>query len=322
MAPLTSTSTLFILASLSLHLSVHATLFGWKGPPCGEKCKGLFNRQCKQFFCPTNTECKQEGACKDPPGIVRCVKTTKAICMKPDGEMVDDPHMRGFDGTTFGFHGVDDRHYVLFGRKGGDLIVGKMISTSKVNPVGVPVTFFGEIGASVGASNDKVRLSFEVMKGHDLSEETFSVRVNDNLVSSDHIGDGYEVTVDPLRKGVRIETADASYRVTAIKAGTEAHHFNLKIFLNRQATATDAYLGVLGATLNRKTGRDVSEEFGKTLRLLDLEHHLRAMYEVQSMFPEHLNNAERASDAVRYDGSPSVAVHGEQLVAESLEKLD
>lgn len=318
MTPLSSFSSVVIITVLFSQLPVEATPVGMKGPACGKECKGLFIGQCKPYFCPPKKECVQRGVCTNPPGIVKCKKTTKAVCMKPYEKEFDDPHMLGFDRTTFVFHGVKNRHYMLFGRKAGDFIVGKMISTSKVNSVGVPVTCFGEIGASVGKLNDKVLISLEGMRDPSMLENTFSVRLNGKLLSKDYIGEDYQVAVSQIQKAVRIETAEASYRILALSTGTASDQLYLKIFLRRQTTAVDAYVGVLGVALNRKTARDFFMKFSGLFLPSRVEHHFHAIHEVPSMFPECVNNGERASRIGRFDESRFVNADDKHLVAEFL----
>lgn len=280
---------------------------------CGERCKfrdGKF--VCKPWYCPKGEICLEEGKCPIIGGV--CKISDEGICGTPS--IRDDPHLVGFDGTRFGFHGVHDHHYVLFGRKGGDVVVGRMIATPKLNRDGVNATFFGEVGITFPGGNDRLQLSFESLTG-DVGSESFVVRKNGVQILEGVDGPNFKVDINLVRKVTTVKTSDATYTLSAMKAGFPTHHFNLAMVLNRKPTSSDAYLGVLGATLNRKTGRDTELAFGASLRSMELENHLREMYAVESLFPEHLNDAEYDGDIATFKDDMQM---NEMITAHSLEE--
>lgn len=288
---------LFFIALVSTIPASHGRRAG-KGVACGTRCdiSRRGTKKCVVSYCKPGKVCVREGQCNASrnSGLKqRCSRSgeVRRSCKTPDSSALHDPHMRGFDGTEFGFHGIHDHMYVVFGRKGGDLVVGRMSSTKKIVRDGVNATYFGEFGLTIGGSKDLVHLRFE-QPSDTLHDEYFATRLNGKLVTSTVHSKTLKLSIDAVTKTVKISSADATYIINAVKTGYEGHHFNLKLLIEHKPSAKENYLGILGATLNRKTGRDVSLEFGNTLRAVELENHLRAMFEVNSIFPKHLNDAE------------------------------
>lgn len=286
----------FILLALAyMTVMVLSTQVNGEIERCGRTC-GRRGR-CWRVHCGDGYFCQQEATCSYRN---RKCSSTEAVCIKAGPAIAEhDPHLRGFDGSTFGFHGLHDRHYVLFGRKGGDLVVGKVMATDKKNSFNVAATYFSEIGITLAGNGDKVKLGFESLNGK-VSSEHFIVRLNDKPISEGLNITDNAVSIDNMKKVVTVSTNDAIYEISAIKTGHLSHHFNIKTNLRHKAHSKENYLGILGSTLNRKTGRhDI--EFGKTLRFQDLEKHLREMYGVESLFPEHLNDPEYSDDMATYE---------------------
>lgn len=263
---------------------------------CGftRECDAAKGCSCKLMMsdCLSSVDCRSDsgrsGSSRRYKCTARCSGASRS-CLHgpvppPGGE--GDPHMTGFDGTHFAFHGEHGHNYLLFGRKGGDSLVTTMRATnSKMMREGAKYlrTYFDEFSVQT-ADNDQITVTL----GREgcVAPRVWcpQVVVNGKLTGA-FIGDKVRVNIAKDTLAVSVETKDSTFSIIPKRMTDDEKHLDVHVKLNRVPTHFDRFTGVLGVTLNRRLGRVVHSRFAARRDPVALEMELRKSFEVTEKFP-------------------------------------
>ena len=217
----------------------------------------------------------------------------------------DDPHITGFDGTLFDFHGVPGRNYALFGRVGGEMLVaGMRASGYNVWRPQIAKTYFCEFGLRTATDGPKVHVAM-VPDGKAWKNQ---VTVDGRVVTRDYEDEHTTITF-PGPNTVHVATPETKYRFVLLRNTDMRHrHLNVDVELLRTPWSFHQYVGVVGMTLNRALGHNVhkglaSEDIHTSLRefgsnpartpfkwTTKMEMTMRRFFEVNELFPPAQKN--------------------------------
>lgn len=226
---------------------------------------------------------------------ITCKPKATTGCVMPGGK--GDPHMTGFDGKMFDFHGVSGKCYVLFGRPTGDILVTKIRSTKKRAKNGIEKTYFDAFGLTLPGS--KNRISISLVKGTHSRKWGCVVYIDEKAVGHSLSLGSTNIQYD--RNGtlaVRTDEAEYIFRPRRLNI-TARRHIDAEIGLLGSPQYVERYIGVLGITLNRALGERLSANLDIAGGNVKLEKVLRRRFEVESLFPDisdsfqSLNGVER-----------------------------
>lgn len=218
---------------------------------------------------------------------VVCWGKTTETCVVPGGR--GDPHLTGFDGHTFDFHGVHGRFYSLFGRLGGDVLVTKIRSAKQWAKNGIEKTYFDQFGLRVLNSNDLISVSLKLDDSHGDSWHPV-LELNGDEVQHDVYLDQAHILTDMHDHSFTVTTRETQFVFRAARfEDKKRRHLDIEVTLVGEPHPTHQYLGLLGHTLNRALGRETLPELAVTERDVSIETAMRERFEVDSLFaqPQH-----------------------------------
>lgn len=279
------------------------------GSNCVARRSSPTNRAKCQCQCTSGVQCPSGTHCC--PSTSRCCGTiccapgqicVGGACRNRDGTAVEDPHLRGFDGQKFDFHGTDGGLYNVFSTRQGDTFVAKIRQMEGV----ASHTYFHEVGVHLtGAPQIRVFLRL-----HSDNSASMAVEVNDK-----------EITNNTEFAGVHVEFSNQIVRVFNDKYAFvcrqrtrvyEERHIDIKVELEQAPSAKESFDGILGVTLNHALGKTVQRS------LLSENKHEREManraaFQVDSLFPA----VKRIAVTRRFTASspPRRQVHLQHFVA-------
>ncbi|KAI0559390.1 hypothetical protein FGB62_154g115 [Gracilaria domingensis] len=246
----------------------------------GRRVRRVVVRRVIRFRC--NVVCKSDGF---------------GSCVKPGGR--GDPHLVGFDGKKFDFHGVHNKFYALFGRYGGDLVVTKIRSARRWAKNGIEKTYFDQFGMRLNGGKDELAVSL-VEDGAESGKWKTEVVLNGKVLSGDKRFDDSEIVLSDEDGAISVRSAENEYIVRAEKLDEEERrHLDIDVTLVNGPKAEHKYVGILGVTLNRAMGRETIEELGYAARDVELEAAMRHRFEVETLFAKVGDNDVTLSGVVR-----------------------
>lgn len=253
-------------------------------------CPGFNRMSCIDYRVTRNARlivfCRRRGT----PGR-RCIVRSQAE---------NDPHITGFDGSKFDFHGVPNRKYAIFGRIGGEMLVANMRASGyRLWRPYVAKTYFSEFGFQSAADGPKVRIAM-VPDGKAWRSQ---VTVDGQVVTRNYVGKDTSVMF-PAKNRVHVITAETKYRFALMRPTDMRHrHLNVDMELLTTPMSAHQYVGVVGMTLNRALGHNVHkglavEDMRTSIRKFGsnparspfkwsskMEYTMRRFFEVDNLFP-------------------------------------
>lgn len=197
-----------------------------------------------------------------------------------EGDGTGDPHIHGFDGILYYFHGENEHNYIVFGQQRGDTLVGKVRSTNELL-YGVNKTYFSELGLRISSTRDKIRFSLQkVEKGHHrfwaVKVEVNGIEVVDNIENS-----GFSLEFNATERKVRVETKKFKFSFRGVSLSSIfRRHLDFSVSVKGVPSIKDRYIGVLGMTLSRRLGSEIHEELYKDFNQSEYEFAMRRHYSV------------------------------------------
>ncbi|CAN8076560.1 unnamed protein product [Agarophyton chilense] len=252
----------------------------------GKRVRRFVVRKIVQFRC--NVVCKSDGY---------------GSCVKPGGR--GDPHLVGFDGKKFDFHGVENKFYALFGRYGGDFVVTKIRSAERLAKNGIEKTYFDEVGLQLNGGKDDVSVSL-VEDDAESGKWKTKVALNGKVLSADeHFGNSH-VLFAGEDGAITVRSSENEYVLREEQIDNkERRHLDIDVTLLGDPNKQHRYVGILGVTLNRAMGREMVEELGYSARDVELETAMRDRFEVESLFPKIEEQDVNLSGVVRIIDVPN-----------------
>lgn len=233
---------------------------------------------------------------------ITCRPKGMSVCVKPGGR--GDPHLNGFDGKIFDFHGVHGKYYAFFGRHKGDMLVTRIRSAKRWAHTGVEKTYFDQFGLNTFGSNDHVSISL-VEDGDKSGVWNAELKLNDEIVDHDVSFGSTQIKKDMDDGSISIRTAETEYVFRPKYLDVAARrHLDVEIGLVGTPQTTESYVGVLGVTLNHALGKEIAAELDTSERDAEFENVLRGRFEVSSLFPNIADDVDHLSGVVR-----GLAVH-------------
>ncbi|PXF49636.1 hypothetical protein BWQ96_00514 [Gracilariopsis chorda] len=228
---------------------------------------------------------------------ITCSPKGFSVCVKPGGR--GDPHLNGFDGKIFDFHGVHGKYYAFFGRSSGDMLVTRIRSAKRWAKTGVEKTYFDEFGLKTSGSDDRISVSLVEDKGQS-GVWNAELKLNDEIVDHEITLGSTQIKRDAVDGSVTVRTAETEYVFRPKYLDIAARrHLDVEIGLVGSPQTSESYVGVLGVTLNHALGKEISAELGTTERDAEFEQVLRGRFEVASLFPDISDNVDSLSGVVR-----------------------
>lgn len=204
-----------------------------------------------------------------------------------------DPHLKGFDGSRFDFHGVANKHYVLFSDGMDETLTARMRAGGRKQPGASAMgTFFDAFGLKSGGH--RVQVSLVRDDGHKRVGRLWRIgaSVDDKDVKEMMVGTGgLQVTVGRQDEEVVIKTARTEYSIRGVALNDyKIRHLDVGIKLAGRTVGTGVYSGVLGMTL-RRGGKLKKTAGGAGLAVSgrekdELEGMLRRRFGVDGLFSE------------------------------------
>lgn len=230
------------------------------------------------------------------------------LCERPGAR--NDPHITGFDGSKFDFHGVPKRTYAIFGRIGGDLLVARMRGSGYKQFGGrksVAKTYFNEFGLRISENGPKVHVVL-VRDSH--LKWTSRVTVNGRVIKNNYNGAG--ISVRFAKRGiVQVASKEVKYHFSSLRLSDRRHrHLDVAFELLQTPQRSHKYVGIVGITLNHALGHtNVDKNLNWITRLRttsrrqvqkwthSFEMTLRRLFEVNLLFPQTTNHGDALSIA-------------------------
>ncbi len=238
----------------------------WKKPKCSTTCRRGY---CSRF---NRMKCLSYKVTRRGKLVVFCKRggqrSRRCKVPRPRPGARDDPHITGFDGTLFDFHGVPGRNYAMFGRVGGEMLVARMRASGyQLWRPYIAKTYFSEFGLRTATDGPKVRVAM-VQDGNAWKNQ---VTVDGRVVTRNY-QDKHTTITFPGASTVHVATSETKYRFALLRNTDMRHrHLNVDVELLRTPSCVHQYVGVIGMTLNRALGQKVH----KGLAIQDIRTSLR-----------------------------------------------
>lgn len=202
-------------------------------------------------------------------------------CAAPPGG-IGDPHLTGFDGSQFDFHGVDRGRYLMLRKVGDSALVAQMRARLWTDTKqGIVKTFFYKFGLVAAAGDAKVLISLDERSVKDVKPV---VQVNGNQVTGLVSVKDVVVTVNDADGSISVDSKGIEYRFFPKVLHGRNYHFDFSVRIKDDIDAPDLYSGILGDTVLLKKDTVVSSEHADNGDFVNLEMSRRQMYSVDSLF--------------------------------------
>lgn len=209
----------------------------------------------------------------------------KFQCPTPPGG-IGDPHLTGFDGSHFDFHGEDKGRYLMLRKVGDSSLVAQMRARSWTDAKqGVVKTFFHKFGLTSADGKTKVLVSLEDDK-ETANDVKPIVKMNGVQVKNYVSEGGIEVHVKESGQIIAIKTIGIEYQFISKKLNGRNFHFDFTVQIGEKFDSPELYSGILGDTIDLKKGEIVSTEHSSTVGYLNQEINRRNAYSVDSLFED------------------------------------
>lgn len=203
-----------------------------------------------------------------------------------------DPHVTDFTGVSFPFHGISNRHYLLFGRHDGDMLTATMRGYGPATLYGkFRKTYFKQFGV-LTSQHDQIRISLS-------NKNCFKARmwcpmVNFNgkaIYRGNFSRNNVSVKINKEQAVVNVNTGENRFLFSAKNFNGDNHHLEFNMFLLRTPQSFDRYVGIIGTSMNIRTGHVIHEKFDSRRDHRTLEEELKKSFETNRLFPSRFERA-------------------------------
>lgn len=202
-------------------------------------------------------------------------------CPAPPGG-IGDPHLTGFDGSHFDFHGVDKGRYLILRKKGDSALVAQMRARSWVEKKrGVIKTFFHKFGVVGSEGAVRVLITFVEGSGGDVRPV---LEVNGKSVENNVTVKNIKAIVKDSGNTILVSSRGVEYNFFAKVLNGRNYHFDFSLKIKKDVHSPEMFSGILGETVLLKNETVISSEHSEIDGYVNFEMSRRHMYAVDSLF--------------------------------------
>lgn len=213
---------------------------------------------------------------------VRCGSGTFQCPAPPGG--IGDPHLTGFDGSQFDFHGIDKGRYLILRKTGDSALVAQMRARSWTGKErGVVKTFFHKFGLVGPGGAARVLITFVNGSGGDMKPV---LEVNGNVVENNVTVMGIRAVVKDSGSTILVASKGIEYSFFAKVMHGRNYHFDFSLKIKIDVKSPELFSGLLGDTVLLKNETVISSGHSEIDGYVNFEMSRRHMYAVDSLFDD------------------------------------